>query len=80
MLGGKPVPVLAEEAQGFKITPAQLEAAVTAKTKAVMLNNPQTRPVCSTPDLSSKPWPKSASGMTSTLSRTRYTTNSSTTG
>ena len=40
MLGGKPVPVLAEEAQGFKITPAQLEAAVTAKTKAVMLNNP----------------------------------------
>lgn len=40
MLGGKPVPVLAEEAQGFKITPAQLEAAVTAKTKAVMLNTP----------------------------------------
>lgn len=40
MLGGKPVPVLAEEAQGFKITPAQLEAAVTSKTKAVMLNNP----------------------------------------
>ena len=40
MLGGKPVPVLAEEAQGFKITPAQLEAAVTAKTKAVMLHNP----------------------------------------
>lgn len=40
MLGGVPVPVLAEEAQHFKITPAQLEAAVTAKTKAVMLNNP----------------------------------------
>ena len=40
MLGGVPVPVLAEEAQNFKITPAQLEAAVTEKTKAVMLNNP----------------------------------------
>lgn len=40
MLGGVPVPVLAEEAQHFKITPAQLEAAVTEKTKAVMLNNP----------------------------------------
>ena len=42
MLGGVPVPVLAEEAQHFKITPAQLEAAVTEKTKAVMLNNPST--------------------------------------
>ena len=40
MLGGVPVPVLAEEAQHFKIAPAQLEAAVTEKTKAVMLNNP----------------------------------------
>ena len=43
MLGGKPVPVLAEEAQGFKITPAQLEAAVTAGAKAVILNSPSSR-------------------------------------
>lgn len=40
MLGGTPVPVLAEEKQHFKITAAQLEAAITDKTKAVMLNNP----------------------------------------
>lgn len=40
MLGGTPVPVLADEAQHFKITAAQLEAAITDKTKAVMLNNP----------------------------------------
>lgn len=35
-----PVVVLAGEDQGFKITAAQLEAAITDKTKAVMLNNP----------------------------------------
>ena len=40
MLGGTPVPVLAEESQHFKITPAQLEAAITDKTKAIILNNP----------------------------------------
>lgn len=40
MTGGVPVIVYAPEAQGFKITPAQLEAAITPKTKALMLNNP----------------------------------------
>lgn len=35
-----PVVILAGEDQGFKITAEQLEAAITDKTKAVMLNNP----------------------------------------
>ena len=40
MTGGTPVIVAAGEDQGFKITAQQLEAAVTEKTKCVMLNNP----------------------------------------
>ena len=40
MTGGVPVIVQASEAQQFKITPEQLEAAITDKTKALMLNNP----------------------------------------
>ncbi len=40
MVGAVPVIVTAEEAQDFKITAAQLEAAITDKTKAFMLNNP----------------------------------------
>ena len=40
MLGAVPVIVKAEESAGFKITPRQLAAAVTPKTKAVLLNNP----------------------------------------
>lgn len=40
MAGGKPVIVPAAEAEGFKITPAQLEAAITPKTKWVVLNSP----------------------------------------
>ncbi len=35
-----PVPVLATDATGFKITPAQLEEAITSKTKAIYLNSP----------------------------------------
>jgi len=35
-----PVVVCAEESAGFKITAAQLEAAITPKTKALILNNP----------------------------------------
>ena len=35
-----PVVVLAGEDQGFKMTASQLEAAITEKTKVVMLNNP----------------------------------------
>ncbi|MEG1789191.1 MAG: pyridoxal phosphate-dependent aminotransferase [Oscillospiraceae bacterium] len=40
MLGAVPVVIEASEQQGFKITPAQLDAAVTPKTKLLMLNNP----------------------------------------
>ena len=40
MVGGVPVEVLAGEGQGFKVTPDQLEGAITEKTKCVMLNNP----------------------------------------
>ena len=38
--GGVPVVVETTEGAGFKMTPAQLEAAVAPKTKALMLNNP----------------------------------------
>ncbi len=37
---GVPVIVQADIAQGFKLTPAQLEAAITPKTKMVILNSP----------------------------------------
>ena len=40
MVGGVPVIVTAEEESGFKMTAAQLEAAVTPRTKAFILNNP----------------------------------------
>ena len=40
MVGGVPVPVFAGEDQSFKITAQQLEAAITEKTKAFVLNNP----------------------------------------
>lgn len=40
LVGGVPVIVTAGEDQNFKITAEQLEAAVTEKTKAVMINNP----------------------------------------
>lgn len=40
MTGGTPVIVAAGEEQGFKITAEQLEAAITEKTKCVMINNP----------------------------------------
>lgn len=38
--GGVPVPVKGEDASGFKISPEQLEAAMTPKTTAVVLNSP----------------------------------------
>ena len=37
---GKPVIVQADIAQGFKLTPAQLEAAITAKTRMMVINSP----------------------------------------
>ena len=40
MCGGVPVVVETTEGADFKITPAQLEAAIGPKTKALMLNNP----------------------------------------
>ena len=38
--GGTPVILLASAAQGYKITPAQLEAAITPKTRWLILNSP----------------------------------------
>ena len=40
MAGGVPVVVTATEDAGFKITPSQLEAAITPKTKCMIFNNP----------------------------------------
>ncbi|WP_421989252.1 pyridoxal phosphate-dependent aminotransferase [Roseococcus sp.] len=40
LAGGKPVIVAAGQNQGFKLTPEQLEAAITPKTKWLILNNP----------------------------------------
>lgn len=40
MVGGVPVVVTAEESAGFKMTAEQLAAAITPKTKALVLNNP----------------------------------------
>ena len=40
MVGGVPVVVTATEAEHFKLTADKLEAAVTPRTKAIMLNNP----------------------------------------
>ena len=40
MVGGEPVVVTAEESAGFKMTAEQLAAAITPKTKALILNNP----------------------------------------
>ncbi len=40
MVGGKPVVVTAGEAAGFKMTAEQLAAAITPRTKALILNNP----------------------------------------
>jgi len=40
MVGGTPVIVSAEQSQGFKMTAAQLEAAITPKTKWLIFNSP----------------------------------------
>lgn len=40
MVGGVPVTILATEEEHFKLTPEKLEAAITPKTKAIILNNP----------------------------------------
>ena len=40
LAGGVPVIVAGDEAKGFKLTPQQLEAAITPKTKVVLINSP----------------------------------------
>ncbi len=40
LTGAKPVIVTTREEESFKMTPAQLEAALTARTKAVIINSP----------------------------------------
>ncbi|MBI4608733.1 MAG: pyridoxal phosphate-dependent aminotransferase [Candidatus Rokubacteria bacterium] len=40
LLGGVPVPAPTDEARGFQVDPARLRAAVTARTRAVVLNSP----------------------------------------
>lgn len=40
LAGGKPVYIKGEESNNFKITPEQLKAAVTEKTKALIINSP----------------------------------------
>ncbi|WP_407276158.1 pyridoxal phosphate-dependent aminotransferase [Halothiobacillus sp. DCM-1] len=40
LAGGEPVIVLADQSQGFKLRPAQLAAAITEKTRVVVLNSP----------------------------------------
>ncbi len=40
MVEGKPVVVTTEESASFKLTPEQLRASITPKTKAIILNNP----------------------------------------
>src|ERR1700740_1037845 len=40
LAGGTPVPVVATAESGFKLKPEQLEAAITPKTKWVILNSP----------------------------------------
>lgn len=40
MVGGVPVVLHASEAENFKLTPEKLEAAITPKTKCLILNNP----------------------------------------
>ena len=40
LAGGAPVVVATEGANEFRLTPGQLEGAITAKTKWLILNNP----------------------------------------
>lgn len=40
LAGGKPVVVQTREADGFKLTPAEFRAAITPRTKAIVLNSP----------------------------------------
>ncbi|MBW2618921.1 MAG: pyridoxal phosphate-dependent aminotransferase [Deltaproteobacteria bacterium] len=53
LAGGEPVIIPTSPESGFKVSPAQLEAAITEKTKALIINSPSnpTGAVYSTPEL-----------------------------
>lgn len=57
LAGGEPVTVIGEEADGFKLRPEVLDAAITPKTKWLILNSPSTRPAPPIPAPNWKPWP-----------------------
>src|SRR3990172_8081271 len=40
LAGGRPVPIVADASTGYEITPESLEAAVTARTKVLVINSP----------------------------------------
>ena len=46
LAGAVPKFVLADDRTGFKLTPAQLEAAITPKTKLLVLNSPSNPDRC----------------------------------
>ena len=80
LAGADPVVVPADAANGFRLQPAQLEAAITAKTKWLILNNPATRPGRSTRRGTSRESPPCCGGIrTCGCSRTTSTSTSSTT-
>ena len=58
LAGGKPVVVQTREADGFKLTPAEFRAAITPRTKAIVLNSPPIPRVRSTPGRNCKALPR----------------------
>lgn len=57
LLRGKAVPVPLREEFGFQLQPEDLEAAITPKTKAIMLNNPSNPTGMVYSRRSWRPWP-----------------------
>jgi aspartate aminotransferase len=55
LAGGTPVEVMTTMANGYKMQPADLEKAITPKSKWIIFNSPSNRPVRPTPRRSSKP-------------------------
>ncbi len=80
LTGATPVIVATTEESGFKLTPDQFAAAVTPRTKLLMLNSPSnpTGVVYAGPN--SPRWPMRCSRRTSRCFPTRSTSSSSTTG
>lgn len=79
MCGGVPVPVALKPEHQMRLNADDIEAAITPRTKAVLLNSPATRPEPSRRYPSWSASPTSASGMTSGRSPTRCITRSSST-